>query len=205
MTGLQYSITFKDDGNEPDNQSGDGLYSADFIPTEGGDYTAKVAVTGTRNGLSFSSNSYSSFSVRQSLASFNGIFSDQGIDNDNDGLFDSVDLNAGVDIDVAGTYRISTTLKGSNDNTKTVIVLQELNQGSGQTVNINFSKEDIFEIGVDGPYTVSEITIEILETNYWFFMDKKENAWVTQPYSLTNFEKEGIALTGNYSDLVSYI
>ena len=163
--GDENIITLKDDGSETDNLAGDGLYSGVYIPSNPGDYAIMAEINGnTISGISFNKDAFSSFSVRSAIARFNDILSDQGVDNDNDGLFEYITIISGVDIDVAGTYRISTTLKGSNDNTKTVIVLQELNQGSGQTVNINFSKEDIFEIGVDGPYTVSEITIEILET-----------------------------------------
>ena len=135
------------------------------------------------------------------LPIFNGSFSDQGIDANNNGLYEYIALNLGVDVSTAGTYKISVTLKGSNGISKTVSSIQQLTQGINQSIAINFFKEDIFEIGIDGPYSVVEAFIELLEDTEWYLADRVENQWETQPYSLDDFEKGGITLTGNISDL----
>lgn len=200
-TGRTSMVVLKDDGQEADNLPGDGLYSGVYIADTPGDYSLVAGFSGVAgSGLAFNKEAYSSFSVRSPLANFNNSFTDQGIDTNGNDLFEYISLGIGVDAGVAGTYRITATLKGSNNVSRTVISIQQMAEGVNQSINIKFSKEDIFEIGVDGPYNVSEVVVELLENSDWFLADKVENPWETQPYSLDVFEKGGISLTGNTSD-----
>jgi hypothetical protein len=203
-TGDNSIVTLNDDGNEVDNLSGDGLYSGVFIPATPGNYAIMAVLDGMRtNGIPFNREVYASFSVRSPSAKFNGTYSDQGVDTNGNGLYEYISLSLGVDISTAGKYRFSLNMQGSNGISKTIKTIQQFNQGTGQVVTIDFSKEDIFEIGVDGPYNISEATIELFEDedSEWHIEDKVQNKWKTQAYSLNNFEKGGITLTGITSDI----
>ena len=200
-TGGTNIVVLKDDGQEADNISGDGLYSGAYIANTPGDYTITAQFSGvTNSGLTFNKETHSSFSVRSPLANFNNSFMDQGVDTNGNNLFEYISLDIGTDISVAGTYRITATLKGSNNVSQTVISIQQLVEGPNQTIHIKFLKEDVFGIGVDGPYSVSEVFIELSENTDWFLADSVESLWETQAYSLDAFEKGGIILTGDTSD-----
>jgi hypothetical protein len=195
------TIILRDDGNEVDNLAGDGLYSGEYVPLVFGNYAILVEIGGkTTNGTYFSNDAFSTFSVRSPLANFNGFFSDQGIDTNGNNLYEYIALILGMDVSATGTYRTSVTFKGSNGIEKTVNFIQELNQGINQNITVRFAKKDIFEIGVDGPYNVAKASIELLEHTDWYLADEIENPWETQAYSLNDFERGGITLTGSTSD-----
>ncbi len=202
-TEVKEAVDLKDDGNEADNLAGDGLYSGVYIPVDPGNYAIMVNLSGvTNSGTPFNKDVFSSFSVRSSLADFNGSFNDQGIDTNGNDLYEYITLNLGLDVNTSGTYKVCVTLKGSNDISKTVNAIQELIQGTNQFITVKFFKGDIFEIGIDGPYSVTEAFIELLEDTEWYLADKVENQWQTQAYSLHDFEKGAITFTGNNSDIV---
>jgi len=194
-------ITLKDDGNGADNQSGDGLYSAGYIPINPGEYSITTEITGvTDNGTSFNKSIASSFTAFPPLANFNGSFFDQGMDINGDSFYDYIALNIGVNVNISGSYRLSVSLKGNNNITESYTSTQTLSQGINQTITVNFPKENIFNIGVDGPYNVAEVSIELFNDGEWCLADKIEDQWETQSYSLAEFEEIPIQFTGNNSD-----
>ncbi|PIS36629.1 MAG: hypothetical protein COT35_10095 [Nitrospirae bacterium CG08_land_8_20_14_0_20_52_24] len=200
-SGGEDKIILSDDGNSPDHMAGDGMYSGGYIPTNPGDYAVMAEVNGvTGSGTPFSRDVFSSFGVRSPLADFNGSFNDQGIDANANGFYEYIVLNLGIDVYTSGKYKISLTLEGSNNVSRTVSSILDLTQGANKLIPINFFKEDVYAIGVDGPYTVTKALIQLLENNEWYLADKTVNQWQTQAYSLSKFEQMQIALTGNNSD-----
>ena len=195
-------VTLRDDGNGVDNLAGDGLYSGAYFAVSAGNFSIMAEVSGvTSSGMSFAQEAFSSFSVRSPLTNFTAYVGDQGTDDNENGLYEGISLLLALDVATGGTYKVSVTLRGNNNASKTRNVIKALSQGPNQILTIDFSKDDVFEIGVDGPYGIAEALVELLEEVDWHLADRVQNQWQTQPYCLDDFEKGGIVLTGNTSDI----
>ena len=113
------------------------------------------------------------------------VVSDQGIDLDQDGLYDFLEVEANINVTKAGTYNVRALLYDVNGNyTAKARNSTYLNTGI-QAVKLRFSGRAIFSHGVDGPYNLSYIT---LYNENWNEIDRRVDAYVTAAYAYTWFE-----------------
>ena len=104
--GTYTTFSLVDDGVEADNAAGDGLYSGEFEPSLPGRYAAVADITGTTSsGLSFSRQA-AEFTVVPVRSLLTGSFSDMGVDDDGNGLFDRISIEVDADTVEAGDYRL---------------------------------------------------------------------------------------------------
>jgi len=146
-----------------------------------------------------------------SSATFTDNYSDAGVDSDDNGLFDALDLTVEVNVTSAGTYTILGKLadgrEGNLSKTGATIVskvTKELPVGT-QNVELLFNGKELFINGHNGTYTVQELFItsgEItgtteLENN---ILDSRRESYTTSSYNYTAFESAGATFTAQYSD-----
>ncbi len=113
------------------------------------------------------------------------VVSDQGIDLDQDGLYDFLEVEANINVTKAGNYNVRAILYDFNGNyTASARNSTYLNTGI-QALKLRFSGRAIFSHGVDGPYNLSYITL--LNEN-WDEIDREVDAYVTAAYAYTWFE-----------------
>ena len=113
---------------------------------------------------------------------FTGNFSDYGIDEDGDGLYDYLAVNAEVDIKKSSNYYV----RGGLDRVAWAGNIFYLESGI-QNVTLLFPGADIRKSGIDGPYLLYELFLE-LEGENWETEDYLHEAYETGDYSFTDFE-----------------
>ncbi|MFL6388912.1 MAG: choice-of-anchor X domain-containing protein [Terriglobales bacterium] len=154
-------VTLHDDGVAGDSVANDGIYSAIVGPlSQAGIYQVLFRAIGTAPGSSagFSREDYSLATVSSSSSFFDGTFHDAGVDTDGDGLFNLLNIDVGLNITTAATYRIVATLTDSSGNTLDAPFKAALAPGL-TTVHLSFDGSTIFGLGINGPYKLSHIIL----------------------------------------------
>jgi len=99
-------------------------------------------------------------SAQDEAASLTGTVSDQGVDTDGDGIYDSLDIGVEVNVTTAGTFKIE--VSGLYDSSSNIIDVSNQNSTSldagVQVVYVSLNGRDIYESGFN-PVTVSSITL----------------------------------------------
>ena len=188
------NVTLQDSGAH-DLATGDGIYTGTFTPTRAGQYGAAVRVTGTAGGVSFSRLAGTTFRVQEPLATFDS-FSDSGVDDDADGLFDRLRINANLSVQQAGSYQFSVTLVASNGSTIKSEAFATLATGS-QQMSISFAAATVLELGVDGPYTIKDAVLTFDNGSEVLVADHRAVVGNTSAYSLSAFDRPAIFVTDN--------
>jgi hypothetical protein len=122
-------------------------------------------------------------------------YSDQGVDADDDGLFDYLSLEVGVDVRVSGTYLVRTWVY---DSTRSYFVTSgqvwaDLDAGL-QTVEMQCPGDEIFSSSVDGPYLID---ISLYDADYnWLGDDVHE----TGDYLYADFDPPAAMFTPPHSE-----
>lgn len=199
--GSTLDVTLHDDGTAGDSVANDGVYSAFVGPFfQPGNYQILFRAGGTTPGApaSFSREDYAIATVSASSSSFNGSFQDAGLDTDGDGLFNQLNINAGVNVTTAATYRIVATLTDSGGNSLDAAFKAALTPGL-TTVRLTFDGSTIFKRGINGPYKLSHIILAEENGSNFMPVDERSNAFQTAAYSFTAFQHPPLFLTGNNS------
>jgi hypothetical protein len=132
------------------------------------------------------------------LLELDGTLNAQGIDTNDNGLFDILRVRFGADVTKAGTFLVEGTLK--NQTAVSTETLMFLTTGS-QTLTLDFPGTIIHEQRMNGPY---QVEVKVKEPSTFKVLDRVKLGQVTAAYKFTDFEPLGgvrpISLTGNSSD-----
>jgi hypothetical protein len=190
------AIVFADDASPGDALADDGISTARFTPQASGTYWFRGQIEGVLdNGEPFVRSLVSSFRVLNPQAGFVGGFLDRGIDLDNDGYFDALGIALPVDVVVAGEYNLHVTLQTANGAILTESTLLQLAAGSGE-IEVHFSATDIRALGEDGPYSIVNALLEVVTESDAFRVDRLEALGQTDAWSLDQFQRDPIEVSG---------
>ncbi len=194
------NLTLLDDGLDADDTAGDGLYSGEFEAQIPGEYGAVAAISGlTSSGLAFVRQAAASFSVLPRRSILTGSFTDSGVDDTGNGLFDRLVISVETDTVEAGPYRLFVKLEAANGNTVVRSADADLTVGSG-SIAVEFEADAILELAEDGPYEIKLFDIFLLEPNRITPADRLEDLGQTRVFLLSQFQRPGLALTGATRD-----
>jgi hypothetical protein len=97
------TVTFWDDGTGGDEVAGDGIYEAFIKPASVGTYQVQVAATGPApGGTTFRRTAATELRIVPHNAQING-FTDRGVDDNGDGLYDRIGITPSANLLKAGT------------------------------------------------------------------------------------------------------
>jgi hypothetical protein len=186
---LPDSLGLFDDGAHDDGSADDGVYGNSYANTpRGGRYSLSVTATGlTTGGDEFARQEMLEFDVNPNTAHFTGSHSDQGVDVDEDGYFDSLRIEIGVEMNSAGDYEIVASLLDGDETEIDIANYGEIGVNPGtHTFALDFDGQKIRENGVDGPYYLKNLIL-VDETEDIIEADFASDAYTTSPYSVTQF------------------
>jgi PGF-pre-PGF domain-containing protein len=120
-------------------------------------------------------------------------YSDRGVDTDDDGLYDYLEVTVKVDVKSAGTYIVGGALVKNYNFYSFSMEQQALPKGLNE-VKLSFPTSRLYKSGENGPY---DIYLAVL-TETWEFLtyDKHE----TENYRCAQFEPPGAELFPPHSD-----
>jgi len=198
--GTVSNITLLDNGVAPDKVANDGVYTGVFNgASQAGIY--QLAVTAQGSQPPFSRGVYLQRPVSTSISSFATGFSDQGIDSNQNGLFDKLVVNVPVNTNKEANYLLIGELTAPNG-----VVLGRAStrahlSAGVSVVQLGFDGKTIFQKGLDGPYTLDVIRLaEETGNGDALPLVELDNAYHTSAYSYRNFERAAIFIPGTGSD-----
>ncbi|MEA3283203.1 MAG: S8 family serine peptidase [Euryarchaeota archaeon] len=131
-------------------------------------------------------------------AEFNDVYSDYGEDTDDDGLYNYLTIDVGVNVTTAGSYQIIGYL---DDNTGYSIDYKSnttyLSAGS-QIMQLNFEGMKIRQNEVNGPYDLK--SLYIYDSSTGDQLDYIYDAYTTSHYNYTDFQVPPAEFNDVYSD-----
>ncbi len=194
-------IMLRDDGANGDAAANDGVYTGDFTNTvQPGNYgIAFIAERSASGGMpAFSREDFALATVSRSSSTIVGPFRDFGVDTDGDTFFNNLTIEAGVNITVAGTYRVFGTLTDANGNEQSFSAKMALSPGIN-AVALKFDGETIFNNRLNGPYQLSVLRLAEEDNLTLAIVDERNNAHQTAAYNFRSFQHTPIFLTGTGS------
>lgn len=130
-------------------------------------------------------------------ASFNDIFADSGVDTDGDAFYNFLRIDIGVEVAVAGVYRVDGSLHDDSGAFIDGALTEAYLNAGAQTISLNFDGAAINAHGVDGPYNLRALTLAQVGVGY---VDSLLDAYQTGPYAYPEFQPSALVLTGNFAD-----
>ena len=132
---------------------------------------------------------------------FTGVYSDYGLDEDGDGLYDYLVVEVGVYAVTSDTYVVSGVLhQNGTENfvsqTSTEVYLDE----GPNTVQLYFRGEDIWKYGYLNNYNGTFDLRSLEVANSTSVLDSVDYAYTTSYYYYTDFERPSAFFTGNYTN-----
>lgn len=192
---LPVAVSFRDDGTGGDEIAGDRIYGTIVNPGQPGTYALKVDVNGTASTGVFRRSGAAELKIVSRDVQING-FSDQGFDDDFDGLYDRVAIIPSANVLRAGVYRVAVVLRASNGKVIQRSAESSLTPGA-EFVEVPFGAADISrDLGVDGPYDVSEVRFQRFSGDDLVTADLRYDLGATGRYTLSGIQHARLRLTG---------
>jgi hypothetical protein len=193
MPPVQVSLQ---DSGPKDAASGDGIYTGVYTAATAGKFLAAIRTTGTApSGSAYTRTASTDFRVLPPLATFTS-FSDVGVDDNGNGLFDRLAITATTAVQSGGNYRLELSLVASNGREAKASTTANLLAGAQQTT-VSFSATQITGLGVDGPYSIKNATLLYTDDPEEPVAAFFENAGSTFAYALSSMEGSALKFTGN--------
>jgi len=129
-------------------------------------------------------------------------YRDYGVDSNEDGKYEYLAIEVDIAALTAGEYSLIGGLF-SYDGSISIAFAENITylDIGMQTMKLLFDGSEIYKHRIDGPYQLGSL---ILVDDESTLMDYRENAYITSPYSYTDFFSEDtqplVKLTGNYTD-----
>ena len=134
-----------------------------------------------------------------SQATFSGTFSDTAKDTNEDGKFDVLTIDVGLNVAMTGRYEIIASLQdGTGNYAGSASVIADLVTGM-QTVTLEFESIYLFAGMASMSWTLSSLML--YDVNADLLLSHQADAYTTAVYQRSNFQSTGIAFTGQNSDI----
>jgi hypothetical protein len=157
-------VTLLDNGQAPDTEADDGVYTATYTPLgnppPNGQYHVYGEIIGA--GGSFKRQVGTSFEVYEPEAEFSTTsldLQDNGVDDNSNSLFDRVVVSAKVDVATAGTYSLAAVMQLDAETSIVGRSRQVLSTGSGVTIEAQFYALEFLQADVWGAYTIDRLEL----------------------------------------------
>ncbi|MCP4165038.1 MAG: hypothetical protein GY759_03980 [Chloroflexi bacterium] len=180
-------LALLDDGVAPDITADDGIYTGEYLNTTlSGHYFTLTEATGTYDSLLFRRTAQTTFSVIPGNAQLNNTYLDRPIDVDGDGLYEYIELDVGVDVTQAGDFTVAASLVGSGSEHIDLANASFSAEVGSTTITLRFSGAAIRSNSIDGPYTISDVSL--VDDQTVIEMDAAVDVWQTSAYDHTHFD-----------------
>jgi len=194
--GSSSTVLWKDDGVSPDYAANDGIYTASVPLTAEGNYSLNVTVNGTVDGVAFRRTTSAGANVARRSVVINGTFVDSGVDQDGDGLIDTINVAPSLTANEAGTYSVVVELDSATGGRFMHATTVDLSPGVVSPA-VSFRAQDVAANLVgDGPYTVQVVAVNRHDATDVVEVDRRAQLGTTNAYHLSDLQHPRIRITG---------
>jgi hypothetical protein len=191
------TLILHDDGLHEDSLPNDGRYASAFdVSDRQGDYYVHAETFKSGENPFVRKDEYALMFIVNNSSIIEASL-ERVVDNDSNGLYDS--LVVGIDFDLTNTndYRMRTALYDKNDRRIAVSRICDDFQKGRQTIEFSFDGSTIFEHGANGPYFVKGLILADSCDNVPL-LDSIDNVHTTEKYNFQDFEHGPVYITGKH-------
>ena len=198
------TLSFYDDGTHGDATANDGIQTAQFNASSTNGH-ATIELNAAQGNATRSLNT--SIAVATQTAQFQQVTNETPIDSNGNGLNDSLDLELSVNVITSGHFEFQGMLVDESDQLITTAYYSTLMAGTGplpaglQTITLSFDGEAIQQHGVDGPYTLTNLSINDV-SDYSLVVDSATDVYTTATYQADQFERSLLSLAGGSEEVM---
>ncbi|NOT27476.1 MAG: hypothetical protein HOP16_15410 [Acidobacteria bacterium] len=181
-------VSLVDDGQTPDAQPGDGIYSAGIAGLAPGHYL----VTATAQLAGEEAIAATNFDVTIPLAKLSGSKTDRGLDTNGDGLFEWIAVDVGVSVDTEGSYEVLGSLRSSVTAKELPAATRDTLKAGLQSIRLRFPADVIRSVlGTNGPWEIFNVRLVHIGNGLSrdVSTDRSEDLGSTAPYSLSQLQR----------------
>ena len=130
-------------------------------------------------------------------AVFNNIYSDYGVDDDGNGLYDHIDIEVGINVTSPGWYWVNGSLYDANGSEAILVSDETYLKPGDQLVTLKF-----YGMHLPGAYHLRNLTLykALFHDGERFFLDLREEAYTTEEYYDFDPIPQLARLTRHYAD-----
>ena len=182
------TIALHDDGVAPDTHQNDGFYTGQISGLPLGYYRVDAVFQHDASKIE----SHTNFQIAPLLGVITNHVIDTGVDTNSDGLFERIDINFEVDINVPGNYSLTAELKHGE---KIILKGIQLELSAGlNKLTISFLEKDVKKhLSNDGPYEISDVRLirnaNADLTQRTRMADRRADLGFTQAYKLQQLQR----------------
>ena len=163
---------------------GGGTYQGTYtIPNTPGYLGLTVIANGTDNGTAYARQTDSLLAVSPPTVQLTGAYSDVAIDDDSNGKYEALAINVGLDVAQAGDYLVSGDLVSGNSLVAHYVGSHSFVNTGNNTITMLFNGDDIRQSGINGPYTLTNLTIADQQNGGLPAIWQAANVWITGAYN----------------------
>jgi len=169
----------------PLTDQGNGIYSGNYIiPNTPGYLAIAINANGNNNGVLFKRQKDLLALIKSNALQLTGTYNDLLIDNDNNSIYEKLNFTIDVNLATAGEYAVAADLYAGSQYITHTGDFFALVSGV-QTITLSFGGNAIHTAGVDGPYTIKNLSLTPIDTG--ITSQNVDSAWTTPAYSYTQF------------------
>ncbi|MEM3341474.1 MAG: hypothetical protein QW728_02150, partial [Thermoplasmata archaeon] len=132
-------------------------------------------------------------------AYFTGVFREYTEDNEPDGLFNYLYLNATVTVTYAGYYNLKAEIRSAANTHITDCIISLYLEPGTHTIKIPFPGSVIRSSGISGPYYITDLSITQGSGSSVIEIDRYPGFVRTAEYMWYQFQTAAVSFTGNFS------
>lgn len=196
---MKDSLQLFDDGLHNDGKANDGNYgNSNTGFSEVGSYSLVIKLQ--KNSESIYQDDV--ITVFTNSGGFNNTYKEKAIDKNNDALYDSLQIRVGFLVKVPSNFSVIGSLRDAQgkligttswNHSRT----KPLSVGNYEAI-LNFNGETIGKNGVNGPFTLDDLSLIDLSNS--ITVDTRKKAYTTQAYQISSFPRPPIELTGKNTE-----
>ena len=184
--GITDTISLLDDGAHSDGLANDGIFGVVYPQTsKGGIYGLLFTATGLYESEVYTRTATAYLTIAPSGASLNDSYSDLGVDDTGNGIYEWLEVSADISVTEAATYTLSADLYAGTTYI-THAYKQVYSDAGQQSIAVLFNGSAIFNQGLNGPYTVRNVML-LDETSVTLLIEEADEVHTTQAYQYTDF------------------
>jgi hypothetical protein len=171
------------------SEQGNGVYLGNYVvPNSPGPLTVRISAVGNDNGTDFEREGGILLGVAGNDIQLSGSFADRAVDEDNDGTFDTLDIDVGIN--ATGNHTVTLLAQINKDDAVIghTAIYTAVAQGV-QTITLHFQGEEIAALQADGPYTLTNVVIGDDEAGV--LGNEHNDLYMTSAYSWSDFGTGG--------------
>jgi len=166
-------------------ESATGGYVGSYTPNEAGVYSVVARATGEHTGVSFVRTDREDFTSITRSATLTGIASDAAVDHDGDGQNDQLQIVVSANANESHPSLLSAVLSSSDGLYIDAASVSIETVPGNQTYSLAFDGDAILELGIDGPYRVTDL--KLIDEDNLVQIDADSEAYITAAYSYRSF------------------